>query len=30
MMVGIIMTIFMNYCKCICESYNIYVDYESY
>ena len=30
MMVGTIMIIFMNYRKCICESYNIYVDYDSY
>lgn len=30
MKVGIIMIIFMNYRKCICENYNIYVDYDSY
>ena len=30
MMVGIIMIIFINYRKCICENYIIYVDYDSY
>ena len=30
MMVGIIMIIFMNYRKCICKNYIIYVDYDSY
>ena len=30
MMVGIIMIISMNYRKCICKNYIIYVDYDSY